>query len=263
MFEWFFSDFTGIQILVLMVSAVLIGINKTGLPGIGTLPVVLLLLSFEAGLSTGLQLMMLGAADVMAVIYYRRHASWVMVLRLMPWALTGIGAGVLALGGFSLWSWRWTGIDDDMLRPVIAVIILAMVALNYLRTKYLKNADNIHTHWAFTAFFGLIAGFTTLVANAAGPVMAIYLLAMRLPKKEYMGVCAWYFLILNWLKIPIFIYQGRITYEAFRADLAMLPLLLVGGFLGILLINKINQKAFEIIIQVVVVATAVYLLFKS
>lgn len=262
MFEWFFGGFSGPQILILMLSAVLVGINKTGLPGIGTLPVVLLLLFFEAGLSTGLQLMMLGAADVMAVIYYRRHANWRMVLRLLPWALAGIGAGVLAVDGFALWSWDGGGVDDHILRPVIAVIILAMVVLNYLRAKYLKNAGDFHTHWMFTAFFGLMAGFTTLVANAASPVMAIYLLAMRLPKKEYMGVCAWYFLILNWLKIPIFICQGRITCEAFKADLAMLPLLAAGGLLGILLINKINQKAFETVIQAVVVAAAVYLLFK-
>lgn len=262
MFEWFFSDFSWAQVLILMLSAVLIGINKTGLPGIGTLPVVLLLVFFEAGLSTGLQLMMLGAADIMAVIYYRRHANWLMVLRLMPWALTGIGLGVLVLDGFSLWGVTWPGIDNNMLRPVIAVIILVMFILNYLRTKYLKSADQLHAHWMFTAFFGLIAGFTTLVANAAGPVMAIYLLAMRLPKKQYMGVCAWYFLILNWLKIPIFIYQGRITYAAFKADLAMLPLLIVGGVLGIILINKLNQKVFEIIIQVLVVATAIYLLLK-
>ncbi len=262
MYEWFFNDFTVAQILILMFCAVLIGINKTGLPGIGTLPVVLLLLFFEAGLSTGLQLMMLGAADIMAVAYYRRHAKWSMVLRLMPWALAGIGLGVLILDGFTVGELRWPGIDNDMLRPVIAVIILTMVALNYVRTKYLKNASELHTHWAFTAFFGLMAGFTTLVANAAGPIMAIYLLAMRLPKKEYMGVCCWYFLILNWLKIPIFVYQGRITFEAFKADLAMLPLLAVGGVLGILLINKINQKTFEIVIQILVIGTAIYLLFR-
>ncbi|MDD5664120.1 MAG: hypothetical protein PHT71_07675, partial [Victivallaceae bacterium] len=84
-----------------------------------------------------------------------------------------------------------------------------------------------------------------------------------LPKKEYMGSCAWYFLILNWLKIPIFIFEGRITAAAFKADLAMLPLLLVGGMLGILFINKINQKVFEIIIQVLVVVTAIYLIVSS
>lgn len=251
-YEWFFNDFSGWQIMVLALSAILIGINKTGMPGIGTLPVVMLVASFEPRLSTGLQLMMLGAADIMAVTYYRKHANWRMVMRLMPWALTGIGIGVLIL----------RAIDDNMLRQVIGVIILAMVIINYLRNRYLKDADKVPNHWAFTAFFGLLAGTTTQIANAAGPVMAIYLLAMRLPKKEYMGVCAWYFLILNWLKIPIFVMEGRITMAAVRADLAMLPMLFIGGILGILLINKINQKAFEMIIQILVVATAFYLLLR-
>ncbi len=252
MHEWFFGGFSGTQIVVLILSAILIGINKTGMPGIGTLPVVMLVASFEPRLSTGLQLMMLGAADIMAVTYYRKHANWRMVLRLMPWALTGIGIGVLVL----------KGLNDNMLRQVIGGIILSMVVINYLRNRYLKDADKVPNHWAFTAFFGLLAGTTTQIANAAGPVMAIYLLAMRLPKKEYMGVCAWYFLILNWLKIPIFVLEGRITMAALRADLAMLPMLFIGGILGILLINKINQKAFEIVIQILVVVTAFYLLFR-
>ena len=143
---------------------------------------------------------------------------------------------------------------------IIGWVIIGMAALNFLRGRYLKSADNLPDHWAFSAFFGLLAGLTTQVANAAGPVMAIYLLSMRLSKKEYMGSCAWYFLILNWLKIPIFVFEGRITFSAFKADLAMLPLLLIGGALGILFINKINQKVFETIIQVLIVATALYLI---
>lgn len=250
MYEWFFDSFSWMQLLVLAFSAILIGINKTGMPGIGTLPVVMLMATFEPRLSTGLQLMMLGAADVIAVTYYRRHANWRIVGRLLPWALAGIALGVLVL----------RGLDSGMLRPVIGWVIIGMAALNFLRGRYLKSADNLPDHWAFSAFFGLLAGLTTQVANAAGPVMAIYLLSMRLSKKEYMGSCAWYFLILNWLKIPIFVFEGRITFSAFKADLAMLPLLLIGGALGILFINKINQKVFETIIQVLIVATALYLI---
>lgn len=253
MYEWFFNGFSMAQILVLGFCAILIGINKTGMPGIGTLPVVMLMLTFEPRLSTGLQLMMLGAADLIAVTFYRRHANWVIVMKLLPWALVGIAVGILVL----------RGLDGGMLRVAIGWIIIVMVMLNFLRQRFLKNTENLPDHWMFSAFFGLAAGLTTQVANAAGPVMAIYLLSMRLPKKEYMGSCAWYFLILNWLKIPIFIFEGRITAAAFKADLAMLPLLLVGGMLGILFINKINQKVFEIIIQVLVVVTAIYLIVSS
>lgn len=250
MFDWFFGDFNAMQILILIVSAILIGINKTGVPGLGMLPVILLAEFFDAKLSTGIQLIMLGLADIFAVTYYRRHANWNIVLRLLPWALVGIGLGSVAL--------RF--ISDGAMRPVLGWTILFMVAFSYV-SKYIKNAEKMPHHWAFSAGFGAAAGFTTQVANAAGPVMAMYLLAMRLGKKEYMGSAAWYFLILNWLKMPIFAFEGRITGAAIRADLLMIPFLLIGAALGIVLLSKIPQKTFEAIVQVLIVAGAIKLLF--
>ena len=108
---------------------------------------------------------------------------------------------------------------------------------------------------------GVTLGFTTQVANAAGPVAAIYFLAMKLPKEKYMGCSAWFFLIINWTKLPIFLWEGRITMEALKIDLVMIPFLLIGAALGILLLSKMPQKLFENIIQVLVVATAIKLFF--
>ncbi len=251
-YDFFFQDMSSAQLMTLLLSAVLIGINKTGMPGIGTLPVVMLALMFPTKLSTGLQLMMLCAADLMAVSYYRRGANWKLVLRLLPCALCGMGIGSLTLHL----------IDDRLLRTAIGVIILFLALLNWIRNRYISQ-EKIPDHAAFVFLVGLTAGFTTQVANAAGPVMALYLLAMRLPKEEYMGTCAWYFMILNWIKLPLFVAEGRITESAFRADLAMLPFLLLGAVLGIVFIRKAPQKLFEWIIQVLVVISALKLLFPD
>ena len=238
MWEFFYGSYSIAEIGVLCLAAVLIGVNKTGVPGLGMIPVLLLADFFEPRESTGLQLVMLGMADILAVIYYRRQADWKIVLRLMPWALLGIGLGILAL----------KFIADDTMKPVLAWTILFMVAFSYV-AKYIKNADKMPDHWAFSAFFGMLAGLTTHVANAAGPVMAIYLLSMKLEKKAYIGSAAWYFLILNWLKIPIFACEGRITFSSLKADITMIPLLVAGAALGIVLLNKLPQKRFEQIVQ--------------
>ena len=252
MWEWFFGDFNSISIAMLMLSAVLIGINKTGIPGIGLLPVIILVSVFPAKASTGIQLMMLGAADIMAVIYYRRHADWSIVLRLLPWALAGIGIGSLTM--------RF--IDDSWMRPLLAGIILFMVIFGRV-SKYICSNIDLTKYRGYSAGFGLAAGFTTQVANAAGPVMALYLLSMKLDKNKYMGSAAWYFLILNWIKIPIFVYEGRITAEALRADLAMVPFLLIGGFLGIVLLKKLSQTLFERIVEILVIVAAVQMLIPK
>ncbi len=244
-----FNEFTFLQMLTLIVSAVLIGINKTAIPGIGVLPVVLLTMAFPARLSTGLQLIMLAMTDLLAVAWYRRHADWKIVLRLLPWAFAG-----LALG-----SWTLRYVSDEAMRPLLGAIVLILAALNLLRARLAP--EKIPSGSAVAATCGVTLGFTTQVANAAGPVAAIYFLAMKLPKEKYMGCSAWFFLIINWTKLPIFLWEGRITMEALKIDLVMIPFLLIGAALGILLLSKMPQKLFENIIQVLVVATAIKLFF--
>ena len=245
-----FSDIMLWQWGVLFVCAVLIGINKTGIPGIGPLPVVLLALTFPAAKSTGIQLIMLCMADLMAVSYYRKKANWNIILKLIPFALCGI-----ALGSFVM---RF--LDDNSLRPAIGIIIISMAGLNFIRRKFLKP-DMIPSHWCFSLLIGLAAGFSTQVANAAGPVMAIYLLSMQLPKEEYLGTGAWYFMILNFLKLPVFIWEGRIVMESLYIDLCMLLAIVLGAFLGILIAKKISQQSFELIVQILTILSALKLLF--
>ena len=251
MFDYFFGDFTFVQIAGLLLSAFLIGVNKTGIPGIGTLPVVLLSLLFPAKFSTGLQLIMLCTADLFAVAYYHRGANWKLLVKLLPCALCGIAIGSLTLHYM----------NDTAMSIAIGTILILLSGVHFFRTCYLKNED-VPSHWAFTMFVGLMAGFTTQIANAAGPVMALYLLAMRLDKKEYMGTAAMYFMILNWIKLPIFVFEGRIEMKSVMLDLPMLPILLLGAAAGIWFFKKISQKGFDTVIHTLVILSAIWLLVK-
>ncbi|MBR2435408.1 MAG: sulfite exporter TauE/SafE family protein [Lentisphaeria bacterium] len=249
--DLFFHDMTVIQIILLTLSAILIGINKTGIPGLGLVPVMMLIYAFPeaVGLSTGMQLLMLCAADVMAVAYYRRGADWKMVFRLLPCALAGLGVGYLTMEYFG----------DLYLDKAIGVIILLLSALNYIRRKY-WSADKVPTSIYFTIGVGLAAGFTTMVANAAGPIMALYLLSMRFSKEKYIGTAAWYFMIMNWLKLPVFVAQDRITMDAFMACLPMIPFLMIGAVIGIIFLKKASLATFERIIEILVILGALKLL---
>jgi uncharacterized membrane protein YfcA len=95
------------------------------------------------------------------------------------------------------------------------------------------------------AAIGMLAGFTTLVANAAGPLMAIYLLAMRLPKLEYVGTAAIFFCLLNLFKLPFMVNLGLITSASVEFNLLLAPLVLAGALLGRWLLRHINQRVFE------------------
>jgi uncharacterized membrane protein YfcA len=232
----------------LWLTGLLTGVAKTGVPGISIINVPLMANLFPAKMSTGLVLPILGFTDILAVIYYHRHAKWNHIFRLLPWALAGIVAGSVII--------RF--ISDDWLKPVIGFIVLIMLVLNYWRRS--RGGDmHIPTHWSFAASMGFAAGLTTQLANAAGPVIIIYMLAMRLPKEEFIGTSAWYFLILNWLKIPLFISEDRITVESFTADLTAIPFLIIGAVAGIIILKKIPQIYFEVVVQILAVAAALKL----
>ncbi len=247
--EYFWGCYTAQQFLVIALCAFFVGVSKTGLPGVGILNVPLMALVFSAKMSTGLLLPLLALADIFAVVYYHRHAQWKHIWRLLPWVLAGIGAGSLII----------RHINDAQLKPLIGFIVLILLIVNYWRLHRAGDELKVPAHWVFAATLGFVAGLTTCMANAAGPIMVIYLLAMRLPKNEYIGTGAWYFLILNWLKIPLFIWDGRISMASIKADLIMLPLIAAGAFTGIVILKRLPQKYFNLIIQLFALVAAVKL----
>lgn len=244
------TELTLLHWLILAAAAFTIGVSKTGIAGAGILAIPLVAAVMPARASTGAVLPMLIFADLFAVIAYRRRAVWVHLLRVIPWALAGIIAGYLVMGVIS----------DRQLRPVIAVIILAMLALNRWRNRHAGEAP-VPRHWCFSAVIGLLAGLTTMMANAAGPIMVIYLLSMRLPKMQFIGTAAWYFFILNWVKVPFSVSLGLINSASLRLNLALLPFIALGALTGIVILRRIPQRAFSRAVELLATAAALRLLF--
>ena len=232
-------------------TALFVGIAKTGLPALGILLAPLFAEVLPARVSTGALLPLLIIADVFAVSFWRRHGSWKHLVRLLPWAVAGIVAGYFAMGR----------INDQQMRYVMGAIVVVMLGVNVYREYVLGRNAPIPTSWWFTAIAGFLAGATTMVANAAGPVTMIYLLSMRLPKKEFIGTSAWFFFILNWLKVPFSLTLGLITAESLTFDALLAGGVVAGAFAGLYLAKRIPEKAFMIAVQVLTLASAVKMFF--
>ncbi|MFH1369806.1 MAG: sulfite exporter TauE/SafE family protein [Planctomycetota bacterium] len=241
-------DLTGLAVAALC--AVMVGISKTGIPGFGILIVPLMAMALPARQSTGALLGILILADLFAVSYYHRNALWGHIVRLIPATLVGIVAGYFVM----------KFISDEQLKPVIGVIVLAMLVVNWRRNHGADGSNSVPSQWWFAVVMGFLAGLTTMMANAAGPVMIVYLLAMRLPKIEFVGTSAWFFFIVNWLKVPFSAQLGLITPESIKFNLCMLPFIVAGAILGIFALKKMPQRIFEITIQVLAAAAAAKLL---
>jgi uncharacterized membrane protein YfcA len=235
--------------------AVLVGVSKTGITGLSLIFVSIFAGIMPARRSTGLVLPLLMLGDVVAVLSYRRHAQWRHIWRLLPWAGAGVVVGFFAMGRM----------NDRQARFAIGLIVLGLAIL-YIVRRLRPGGDREERAPWFAPVIGIVAGFTTLVANAAGPLTVIYLLAMRLPKMEYMGTTAVFFLLLNLFKLPFMIGLGLITPDSLAMNLALVPAVLAGAWLGKWLLQRINQRVFEnIVLSLAVVAGAadVYLTAPS
>jgi uncharacterized membrane protein YfcA len=199
--------------------------------------------------SVGLLLPILIFADVFAVSYYNRHAEWKHIIRLLPWALIGVLAGV------------WVGqmITDSVFNRLLAILVLGGIAL--MIWQDVRKKVSVPDYWWFSMGLGLMAGFATMIGNAAGPIMALYLLSMRLPKNIYIGTGAWYFFIVNVLKVPFHVGIWKtITWQSFLFDLLMIPAIILGAVLGIWLVKFFPERVYRIFIIATTLFSA-FLLF--
>ena len=219
--------------------AFMVGMAKTGMPGLGILSVPLMVLTVgDARLASGWMLPILCFADLFAVYYWRKHAAAGRLFSLFPWVLAGVVVGAVTLT-----------LPEKQIRPLVGIIILLMLCL-YLWKRYRSDVMPA----AHPMPYGIAAGFSTTVANAAGPVMSLYLLSKKLPKEEFVATGAWFFFFINLVKLPIYAYQGMISAESLRFALMVAPGVYVGAWMGRLLIHKIPTHIFE---GSVIVLTAV------
>ena len=240
-------------------AAVLIGVAKTGVPGFGILAVPIMVLAVgDARHAAGWLLPLLCVADLAAIAVYRRHAQGRRLAQLAPWVLAGMGVGALTLAA-----------PERSLRLLVAAIVIVMIGLRWLRGRGAAGPDAAAAgpadpptvdRWWQAAGYGASAGFATTVANAAGPVMNLYLLARRLPKHEFVATGAWFFFAVNLAKLPIYAGHALIDRRSLTFDLALVPAVLVGALVGRVVLARIPQAAFDKLVMALTVGAAVLLL---
>jgi uncharacterized membrane protein YfcA len=246
----FSYHFTHLEFSLLLFTAVLIGMAKTGVHGAGMLAVPVLASIFGGQLSSGILLPMLVLADVMGVVYYHRHASWYHLKLLFPWAAAGVILGTV-VGSF---------IDDQLFKVIMAVIIVVSVVVMIWLER--GHKEEVPHNKAFGVTSGVLGGFTSMVGNLAGTVMAVYFLSMRLPKNAFIGTTAWFFMVVNWFKVPFHVFAWHtVSWNTALLDLITLPLILLGAFLGIAIVRRLSEKTYRWFIIVMTLVAACFMLF--
>lgn len=246
MIEIFSYNLSITEITTLVLVAILIGMAKAGIAGAGMIAVPLLAISFGGKDSSGILLPILIIADVFAVAYYHRHANWFHLKRLLPFAFIGVIIGTI-LGDT---------ISDDLFKAIMAAIIFISLLIMLWREKI--KSPRLPDSAGVSIGIGISGGIATMVGNLAGPIMSLYLLAMRLPKAEFIGTAAWFFLIINLSKVPSHVLVWEtINLNTVLLDIVLLPAIALGVYIGITIISKINDAFFRILVITMTAITAI------
>ncbi|MCL6670400.1 sulfite exporter TauE/SafE family protein [Streptomyces panaciradicis] len=240
---------TGWEFAALAFAALLVGFSKTAVSGANTVSLAVFAAVLPARASTGVLLPVLIVGDVLAVVTYRRHAHWPTLWRLFPAVAAGVVVGTL----FLMWA------DDGIVRTSIGAILLLMAGVTIWRRRTAEaeeEPDSVSSRAgrAKARSYGVLGGFTTMVANAGGPVMSLYLLSAGFRKLGFLGTSAFFFLIVNVSKVPFSAGLGLIDGRSLLLDAALAVFVVPGALFGKWAVHRINQKLFE---QLVIAATIV------
>lgn len=246
------AEFEVAHWIVMMCAAMFIGIGKAGLPGAGMLTIPIFASILGSKLSTGFLLPLLIVADIVAVYHYRKNVRWKHLVRLFPFVVVGIGSAVI-IGYYvndSYFSWILSG-----------VILLGVVIMIW---KDLKRSEIIVADkpWFFI-LMGYLGGFSSMIANGAGPVLSLYLLGAKVPKNDFIGTRAWFFFIMNLIKIPAHVFLWKtISADSLGSNLFLIPFIFIGMLVGFKILKHIPEHIFKYVVLIAVVASAVSLLFN-
>ncbi|TVR13975.1 MAG: sulfite exporter TauE/SafE family protein [Planctomycetota bacterium] len=260
------SDITLWQWLLAGLAALIVGCAKTGLPGLGLLAVPLMAVAFGGRVSVGALLPMLIVADCCAVWWYRRHAQWLHLRRLVPWVVVGLTVGFVLMWWLALMEVQQQAVDawfTPLLGAVIMLMLLMLVLRRWLGDQLTPQQPGM------VVLCGSGAGVATFMANAAGPMMTLYLSAMGMRKQAFMGTNAWFFLLLNVIKVPLFVLLGilvpqapLITADSLMVNLWVAPLIILGVILGRHVFRAVSERLFELSVLSLAALASVYLLLS-
>lgn len=228
------------QWMIVSLCALMIGFSKAGIMGAAAPVVPLLAAVMPARQSIGFLLPMLIIGDITATLFWWRFADWKELFRIFPWMLVGVFTGYQLLGYMT----------DRTLMAVIGMIVLFLVMLHLWQQRRPDPSVLLSRNSWFTRITGFMAGTTSMLANSAGPIMVLYLLVMGLDKRRFIGTAALFFLVMNCVKLPFSVGLSLVTPQSLITNLALAPLIVLGGFIGAVLVRHIPQRSFDLVMQV-------------
>lgn len=234
------------------IGAFIVGFGKAGFAsGISLLQAPLIAYAVPARTAIGLVMPLLVFADFLAIGAFWKKWDFSKILWPLAGCVPGIGLGMTFVNSVS----------DHFLRQALGILALVLTGLLIVRDVWYPSKTYRPTWWQ-GALVGAFAGFSSTVAHAAGPIMALFLIAQKLDKRTFVATSALFFLITNLLKLPPYIVSGLVDWEIMKVAFKLAPMVPLGIAVGWLLNRAIPQKYFVYVVYALLIVAGVDLTFR-
>lgn len=230
----------------------LIGLSKGGLGGLlGGLATPLMALVMPADQVIGLLLPILMTADVFAVGLHWKRWDWRLARLLIPGSVVGVTIATIFI----------TNAPTRALQTALGIIVLVFAGYRLVEKRVLSFFRYQGKGW-HGIVAGTIAGFTSALAHTGGPPVTIYLLMQEVTPRVFIATSAIFFMILNWIKVPYYLYVGLFDWQRLLSIAWLAPVLPLGVWVGKQIGDRIDKQAFEKLVVWLLIVTGLMLILR-
>ena len=228
----------------------LVGMAKGGFGALGAIAVPLMALVLPIKDVVGMWLPVLMLADIFAVSFHWKKWDKRLVLTLIPASLIGVSLGTIFLANA----------PERTIRIILGVIVILFAIYKLFEARLSQLLVYSPKPWHGLPA-GSMAGFTSSVAHTGEPPVSIFLLLQNLQPRTFAATSAIFFLALNYIKLPFYVAARIFNFTLLLQLLWLLPLVPLGVWAGKWLIIRVSKEIFDRIILVLLVFSALLLLF--
>jgi len=239
-------------ITIAVIAVLIVGLSKAGLlGGLGVVGVPLLTLVMAPRDAAGMMLPVLLCMDAVAIWMYRKECDWSLLRIMLP------GAAIGTLIGWALWAF----VSDAVVLLMVGVVTLLFVLDAAFPIR--KKLEGLPPSKPWGTFWGGIAGFTSFISHTGGPPFQIYVLPRKLAPALYAGTTAFFFAIVNTAKLVPYYFLGQLNVQNLTMSAALAPVGIIGVFLGVYLVRRIDARLFYRIAYWLVFLLALQLIWEG
>lgn len=233
-------------------AAFLVGLGKGGLGGmVGALTTAMMAQVLPPEKVIGLVLPLLIIGDAFAVAAHWGKWDRGLILQLVPSAILGV-----LLSTYFLYQ-----ITGEGLRLTLGVIVLVFVIYKLLEGRLLRQLE-YRPKRSHGWVAGIVSGITSTLAHGGGPPLSIFLVIQGLKPERFAATAAFFFFVLNWIKVPSYWFAGLFDWGLIRSALWVCPLVPMGVWSGKWLVRRVGRVAFERVILLLLAVSGVLLLLR-